>query len=487
MNTIGLPERDPRHPASKGTTGPSVARALGERHRPSVERLVSDPTHGVQLRVILVGKTGLDAKLRLDESVEVVRVRTPMEAVGELGMPLAPGAHSVVIVGDDAGSVSNDPEVASDFARGLRVIDARVTVLRATLGPDGHAAQGPFDGLVSHDIPPATLRELLRALPVDSHGEAIAPPPLRPHTPASPPAPLPAQTHAPAHAMVPPVLHAREAAPPAPGAPSGEVGDEDVITTLVHGGDVIAPALAVLRRRYTDPALAFTPGDAQAGPHEAQVAWDAARYGTLRSTIMPAASLAKAAAWLASWLRLAEQQQALRHAAFTDPLTGAMNRRYFDKFLASAIEAARDDRRSVTILLFDVDDFKTYNDRYGHATGDEILREVVKLLQSVVRPTDRVCRIGGDEFAVIFHEPKGPRESGSRHPQTIHAIADRFQSQIRAHKFPRLSQAPGPLTVSGGLATFPWDGGTAAELVAKADALALESKQHGKNVITIGR
>jgi two-component system, cell cycle response regulator len=479
MNTIGLPERDPRHPSSKGTTGPSIARALGERHRPSVERLVSDPTHGVQVRVILVGKTGLDAKLRLDESVEVVRVRTPMEAIGELGMPINPGARSVVIVGDDAGSVSTDPEVASDFARGLRVIDPHATILRATLGTDGHASQGPFDGLVAHDIPPATLRELLRALPVEASGDTIAPPPLKPYTPPQ------------AHAMTPPVPHAREAAPPAPIPPSalaGEVGDEDVITTLVHGGDVVAPALAVLRRRYADPALAFVPGgDAPAGPHEAAVSWDTARYGTLRSTLIPAVSLVKAAAWLASWLRLAEQQQALRHAAFTDPLTGAMNRRYFDKFLASAIEAARDDRRSVTILLFDVDDFKTYNDRYGHATGDEILREVVKLLQSVVRPTDRVCRIGGDEFAVIFHEPKGPRESGSRHPQTIHAIADRFQSQIRAHKFPRLSQAPGPLTVSGGLATFPWDGGTAAELVAKADALALESKQHGKNVITIGR
>jgi diguanylate cyclase (GGDEF)-like protein len=104
----------------------------------------------------------------------------------------------------------------------------------------------------------------------------------------------------------------------------------------------------------------------------------------------------------------------------------------------------------------------------------------------VVRPTDRVCRIGGDEFAVIFYEPKGPRESGSRHPQSIHAIADRFQSQIRGHKFPRLQEAPGPLTVSGGLATYPWDGATAADLLAKADQLALESKRQGKNVITIG-
>jgi diguanylate cyclase (GGDEF)-like protein len=444
-----------------------------------VERLVSDPAHGVQVRVILVGKTGLDAKLRLDEGVEVLRVRTPMEAIGELGMPLAPGARSIVIVGDDAGSVSTDSEVASDFSRGLRVIDPHVSVLRATLAAGAAIKQGPFDGIVTHDIPPTTLRELLRALPIEGHGEGG-------HLAATP--------HA---AYAPPKPHARDAEPlvvefPSRGIPpipnmaaSGEIGDENVIAALVRGGDVFPPALTSLRQRFADPGLAFTPGaDAQTGT---PVVWDTVRYGTLRSTIIPDAGLAKAAAWLASWLRLAEQQHALRHAAFTDPLTGACNRRYFDKFLASAIESAREDRRSVTILLFDVDDFKTYNDRFGHATGDEILREVVKLLQSVVRPTDRVCRVGGDEFAVIFHEPKGPRESGSRHPATIHAIADRFQSQIRAHKFPRLAQAPGPLTVSGGLATFPWDGATAEELLAKADALALESKRHGKNVITIGR
>ena len=134
------------------------------------------------------------------------------------------------------------------------------------------------------------------------------------------------------------------------------------------------------------------------------------------------------------------------------------------------------------------DDNDPYDDtRYGHGTGDEILRETVKLLKSVVRPTDRVCRIGGDEFAVIFHEPEGPRESGSRHPQTIHALAGRFQKQIREHKFPRLTEAPGPLTISGGLASFPWDGATAAELLARADELALESKKLGKNVIAIGR
>ncbi len=137
--------------------------------------------------------------------------------------------------------------------------------------------------------------------------------------------------------------------------------------------------------------------------------------------------------------------------------------------------------------MFDIDDFKKYNDEYGHDAGDEILSEVVRLLRSVTRPTDKVCRIGGDEFAVVFHEPEGPRSPDSKHPTTVHAITRRFQQQVISHKFPKLSGcAPGTLTISGGLATFPWDGQTPAELLARADERAMESKRQGKNAITIG-
>ena len=65
-----------------------------------------------------------------------------------------------------------------------------------------------------------------------------------------------------------------------------------------------------------------------------------------------------------------------------------------------------------------------------------MLRETVKLMESAVRPTDRVCRIGGDEFAVIFHEPEGPREVGSKHPEDVTGIAARFSALIRASAAP---------------------------------------------------
>jgi len=191
--------------------------------------------------------------------------------------------------------------------------------------------------------------------------------------------------------------------------------------------------------------------------------------------------------WLARWLHLSRSMSDLREKAYTDQLTGAYNRRFFDQDLVKALDDARAQRQCVSLLLFDIDDFKMYNDTYGHAAGDEILVETVKLLRSVIRPHDRVCRIGGDEFVVIFHDPQGQRERGSSHPADIQKIARRFQQQICRHRFPKLSaEARGTLTISGGLATFPWDGADVASLLEQADRNAMLSKRSGKNAITFG-
>lgn len=446
-----------------------------------LERLLSEPQTGPAVRVILVGKTGLDAKLRLDPEFEVVRVRSAMEAIGELSVPDAEGARSVVIVGDEAGSLSSNDAVARDFVAGVRTINPNARVLRAVAA--GAAAPRGYDGPASSDATSEQIRAMLGSAPAAPIQPALA----APLTAAAPLAAAIAAASAPA-----PRPAARVQEPPMVEVPSGaanyEVGDEELARTLARGLELAPVALNLLRRRLGDPSITLVGGRERAqNVGEATVAWEGTIFGTLRASAVPSAKLSKAADWLAAWMRLGEQQNALRVAAYTDPLTGAFNRRYFDRFLETAIGQAREERRSVTVLVFDLDNFKQYNDRFGHGTGDEILRETVKLLKSVVRPTDRVCRVGGDEFAVIFHEPEGPRESGSRHPQTIHAIAGRFQKQIREHKFPKLADAPGPLTISGGLASYPWDGATPAELLAKADELLLQSKTQGKNVITIGR
>ena len=138
-------------------------------------------------------------------------------------------------------------------------------------------------------------------------------------------------------------------------------------------------------------------------------------------------------------------------------------------------------------MVFDIDNFKQYNDAFGHDAGDVVLVETVRLLNSVIRRGDRVCRIGGDEFAVIFADLEGPREPGSSHPATPELIAARFQEQIHRMRFPKLGEeAPGPLSISAGLATYPWDGTTPDELLRCADHRALASKRKGKNAITLG-
>ncbi|HPO93829.1 MAG TPA: GGDEF domain-containing protein, partial [Phycisphaerales bacterium] len=202
-----------------------------------------------------------------------------------------------------------------------------------------------------------------------------------------------------------------------------------------------------------------------------------------------------------AWAALDRHESQLREFAFMDELTGAYNRRFFNRFMASSLEAARNTRQFVTLLYFDIDDFKLYNDRFGHGAGDEILVSVVALLKSVIRPTDKVCRLGGDEFAVIFYDPspasarpgeesdpsplRDSRVGGA--PQSLQQIAERFQRQICSHRFPKLGEmAPGTLTVSGGMATYPWDGRTPEELLARADELLMGSKAKGKNLITLG-
>ena len=83
----------------------------------------------------------------------------------------------------------------------------------------------------------------------------------------------------------------------------------------------------------------------------------------------------------------------------TDDQTGdyeEQDRRYFERYLSATFDRARLSRLPVTVMVFDIDHFKVYNDRFGHAAGDEILREAVALLRSCIRPTDRVCRIGAN-------------------------------------------------------------------------------------------
>jgi len=425
------------------------------------------------LRVILVGRTGLDQSLRRDRRVEVIRARTPMDAVGELSDPIDSDspARTVVVVAPDA-----EPEMKelAGFVQGLRIVDPRVRVAR--VGGNGGA---PYDAGVQQGAGADDLRMLFDA----AHEEAslAAPEP----TPAPDPDPIEDEfVEAPSELM-----------------PAEFTTDIDAVEMITRGRDPLETCLTLIRSRMGRSDARYVPlgdgliagqiaGNPKAGCAEVRLGSTPVGLLVLEGPAPSPAeleALEEHARWLGAWIRLSEQQRALRLAAFTDTLTGAWNRRYYERYTDAAIEQARAARQTLTVLFFDIDDFKIYNDRYGYEAGDAILTETVRMMRSVVRPSDRVCRIGGDEFAVVFFEPQGPRRPDSRPPESIFEIATRFQRQICDARFPKLgAEAQGTLTISGGLATYPWDGVDAESLRKRAAELASQSKRQGKNVITLG-
>lgn len=278
--------------------------------------------------------------------------------------------------------------------------------------------------------------------------------------------------------------------------PTGSLGDVDLVDAIIEGGDRLTRvALAIVRRELGVADLRFVPaaGDGPDGAcgsdeHRATVQAGARTFGELRSREASDASLRPWAEWLAKWMRLDGSHQELRLYAWTDDLTGAGNRRAFERVLEETIAEARRDRRSFSLMFFDIDDFKSYNDRFGHEAGDEVLREVVELLRAVIRRGDHVFRIGGDEFVVIFSDSRAKANVPAGAPlESVATIANRFRDRVCDLKLTQLGlDAVGTLSVSAGVATYPWDGHDAHSLLSHADQLALQSKRSGKNTISFG-
>jgi len=195
--------------------------------------------------------------------------------------------------------------------------------------------------------------------------------------------------------------------------------------------------------------------------------------------------------------KLAARIRHLERLATQDDLTNLKNRRYVREFLKQILDRAKKEYLSVTLLIFDIDNFKHYNDAFGHAVGDNVLRQAAVMMRRSCREHDVIARIGGDEFAVVFWDKPGEgkknqiseqerRQNRSRaqHPSEVFFISERFRNEISTANLSSLGAAgKGELTVSGGLASFPRDGRTVEELFEQADKAMLNAKKSGKNQI----
>jgi two-component system cell cycle response regulator len=164
----------------------------------------------------------------------------------------------------------------------------------------------------------------------------------------------------------------------------------------------------------------------------------------------------------------------LEELATTDPLTRVLNRRALVDRLGVEMDRARRFQADLTVLLLDIDFFKTVNDSSGHLAGDEVLRQIASLLEDAIRTVDIVARYGGEEFLIILPETG---QKGAR------VFAERLRDRIASHDF-AVGGRVIRLTVSVGLATFPSPHiSSADDFVARADEALYRAKADGRNQV----
>lgn len=166
----------------------------------------------------------------------------------------------------------------------------------------------------------------------------------------------------------------------------------------------------------------------------------------------------------------AELYEKMVALAITDGLTGLYTHRYFQERLAETCREYERNLKSFSLIMVDVDHFKTYNDTLGHPEGDKLLQEIAALIKSYTRDSDIVCRYGGDEFAIVLKE--SDKENSVK---IAERIREAFQYKFASYKV--------KITSSIGVANFPVDSTNKPDLLAAADAALYKSKKGGRNSV----
>ena len=171
--------------------------------------------------------------------------------------------------------------------------------------------------------------------------------------------------------------------------------------------------------------------------------------------------------------RLRSSVQHSIELAVTDPLTGLYNRRYLDTHMPLLLERSVTRERPLSVLVIDIDRFKSVNDAYGHDAGDLVIREFSKRIRMTIRGIDLACRFGGEEFVVVLPDTDAT---------TAEAIAERLRQEIAASPFDVGPEIRGlNITASVGVSALSRPGETAELLLKRADMALYEAKNSGRN------
>jgi diguanylate cyclase (GGDEF)-like protein/PAS domain S-box-containing protein len=165
-------------------------------------------------------------------------------------------------------------------------------------------------------------------------------------------------------------------------------------------------------------------------------------------------------------------QEGLKEQALRDSLTGLYNRRYLEETVGRELARAGRDGQHLSLLMIDLDHFKTVNDEFGHAAGDRVLRWFGDLVRTKLRPGDIACRYGGEEFVLIM--PTASRETALERADEIRLAFRQLVGIASDHQY-------GDVTLSAGVAVFPDDATAAGELRRKADAALYTAKRAGRD------
>ncbi|MDR1160428.1 MAG: diguanylate cyclase [Syntrophomonadaceae bacterium] len=174
-------------------------------------------------------------------------------------------------------------------------------------------------------------------------------------------------------------------------------------------------------------------------------------------------------------MQIVRQMRMIENLGMIDPLTYIPNRRNFDERLDMEWKRAIRDKRPISFLMIDLDNFKQFNDAYGHLQGDELLKTVAKVFASCIRrPADLAARLGGEEFGVIL--PNTDLNGAMKVAEDIRAMTEAVRITISNQK----NKASSTVSI-GAVTRYPETEDSALELIAKADEYMYTAKKNGKN------